>query len=94
MLYRKLQLCRAVIVIWSEAYCASQWCLAELGIAINQGKLVLPVPIDTTPLPKLLSETQAHVLKAMDLREGVDGWRRLERGLEALSWRERLPWKE
>jgi hypothetical protein len=42
-LYEKLQLCRAVIVICSAAYCKSQWCLAELGMAMASGKLVLPV---------------------------------------------------
>jgi hypothetical protein len=32
-----------VIVICSAAYCKSQWCLAELGMAMASGKLVLPV---------------------------------------------------
>ena len=98
-LYRKLQVCRAVIVVCSRHYCASQWCLAELGIAIHEGKLVLPVRIDKqkdhSDLPRLLSENQAWVLEAIDLAEGsVAGWGGLERGLEGLSWRERLTWKE
>ena len=99
LLYRKLQLCRAVIVVCSPSYCASQWCLAELGIAIYERRLVLPVRIDPqadhSDLPRLLSETQARVLEAIDLHaESPAGWRALERGLEVLSWRERLTWTE
>ena len=92
-LYEKLQLCVAVIVICSEAYAASQWCLAELGIAMARGALVLPVRIDASPLPKLLSETQATKLTVIDLEQGSDaGWERLLKGLEPLSWQSRLPW--
>jgi len=99
VLYRKLQLCRAVIVVCSPSYCASQWCLAELGIGIYERRLVLPVRIDPqsdhSDLPRLLSETQARVLEAIDLHsESPAGWRALERGLEVLSWRERLTWNE
>jgi formylglycine-generating enzyme required for sulfatase activity len=93
-LYEHLQLCAAVIVICSEAYAASQWCLAELGVAMASGKLVLPVRIAAgTPLPKLLSETQATALAVIDLEQGTDsGWERLLIGLEPLSWQSRLPW--
>ena len=70
-LYEHLQLCVAVIVICSKAYAASQWCLAELGVAMASGKLVLPVRIEaTSPLPKLLSETQATALSVIDLEGG------------------------
>ena len=92
-LYEKLQLCIAVIVICSEAYAASQWCLAELGIAMARGTLVLPVRIDASPLPKLLSETQATGLSVIDLEQGSpEGWKRLQNGLKPLSWQSRLPW--
>jgi hypothetical protein len=50
---------------------------------------------DHSDLPRLLSETQAWVLEAIDLHAGSPaGWRALERGLEVLSWRERLRWNE
>ncbi len=93
-LYEHLQLCAAVIVVCSEAYASSQWCLAELGVAMASGKLVLPVRIAAgTPLPKLLSETQATALTVIDLEEGAEsGWQRLLKGLEPLSWQSRLPW--
>jgi formylglycine-generating enzyme required for sulfatase activity len=93
-LYEHLQLCAAVIVICSEAYGQSQWCLAELGVAMASGKLVLPVRIAAgTPLPKLLSETQATALAVIDLEQGAaSGWQRLLKGLEPLSWQSRLPW--
>jgi formylglycine-generating enzyme required for sulfatase activity len=97
VLHRQLRLCRAVIVVCSRRYCSSQWCLAELGIAIHEGKLVLPLRIepqaDRSDLPRLLAETQASVLPLIDLAAADStGWRALERGLEVLSWRERLPW--
>ncbi len=97
VLHQKLRLCRAVIVVCSRRYCSSQWCLAELGIAIHEGKLVLPLRIDPqadqSDLPRLLAETQASVLPQIDLAAaGSSGWRALERGLEVLSWRERLRW--
>jgi formylglycine-generating enzyme required for sulfatase activity len=92
-LYEKLQLCRAVIVICSSAYGKSQWCLAELGVAIASGKLVLPVRIEESPPLWLLSETQRTPLEPIDLdAKGLEGWQRLERGLAALSWQERLAW--
>ncbi|MFN9486093.1 MAG: toll/interleukin-1 receptor domain-containing protein, partial [Cyanobacteriota bacterium] len=98
-LYSKLELSRAVIVICSPAYCASQWCLAELAIAIDRGKLVLPVRIapreDHSDLPRLRVETQATRLEPIGLGPGAgSGWEQLERGLEPLSWRDRLVWKE
>jgi formylglycine-generating enzyme required for sulfatase activity/energy-coupling factor transporter ATP-binding protein EcfA2 len=92
-LYEKLQLCRAVIVIGSAAYGESQWCLAELGVAMASGKLVLPVRIDASAPLRLLSETQRTPLLPIDLDpHRPQGWRQLERGLEALSWQERLDW--
>jgi formylglycine-generating enzyme required for sulfatase activity len=92
-LFEHLQLSAAVLVICSEAYASSQWCLAELGVAMAAGKLVLPVRIDASPLPKLLSETQATALAVIDLEQGsAAGWRRLQKGLEPLSWQLRQPW--
>jgi formylglycine-generating enzyme required for sulfatase activity len=92
-LYEKIQLCRAVIVICSVAYGKSQWCLAELGVAMASGKLVLPVRIEESPPLRLLSETQRTPLQPIDLyANSLEGWQRLERGLAALSWQERLAW--
>jgi hypothetical protein len=92
-LYEKLQLCRAVIVVCSANYGQSQWCLAELGVAMASGKLVLPVRIEDCPALRLLSETQRTPLLPIDLNaNGLEGWQRLERGLAALSWQERLAW--
>ena len=92
-LFEHLQLCVAVIVISSEAYASSQWCWAELGVAMASGKLMLPVRIDASPLPKLLSETQATAVAVIDLEQGsAAAWRRLQKGLEPLSWQMRQPW--
>jgi formylglycine-generating enzyme required for sulfatase activity len=89
-LYEELQSCRAVIVISSKDYCASQWCLAELGVAMEKGKLVLPVRIDDSPLPKLLTETQA--IDLVPETEQVKAWSKLLSGLSQLKWQERLKW--
>lgn len=60
-----------MIVLCCEADAASRWCLAELGVAMASGKLVLPLRIASgTPLPKLLSETQATALAMIDLEGG------------------------
>ena len=92
-LYEKLQLCRAMIVICSAAYGQSKWCLAELGVAMASGKLVLPVRIEESPPLRLLNETQRTPLVAIDPDPtGLEGWQRLERGLAALSWQECLAW--
>ncbi len=98
VLNRQLKLCRIVIVVCSQRYCASQWCLAELGIAIHRGKHVLPLRIephdDHSDLPSLLSETQATVWPQIELLAGVaECWEVLEGRLKGLlSWRERLEW--
>ena len=86
-LYSQLRLSRAVIVVCSPAYCASQWCLAELAIAIDRGKLVLPVRLDPRDdlrdVPRLLLDIQATRLAPIALGPGLEtGWDGLERGLE------------
>jgi hypothetical protein len=82
-----------VIVIYSSAYGKSQWCLAELGVAIAAGKLVLPVRIEESQLLRRLSETQRSPLQPIDLgANGLEGWQRLERGLAELDWQARLAW--
>ncbi|MFN7677770.1 MAG: TIR domain-containing protein, partial [Cyanobacteriota bacterium] len=93
-LFEHLERCAAVIVLCSEAYARSQWCLMELGVAMAFGKLVLPVRVEANaPLPQLLSETQAMALAAIDLDDGsAAGWDRLLKGLAPLSWQSRLPW--
>jgi formylglycine-generating enzyme required for sulfatase activity len=92
-LYEQLQLCRAVIVLCSQSYNESIWCQAELAIAIHSRKLLLPVRIDASPLPKLLTETQATQLEAIPLdSQTAEGWQRLERGLQSLRWQDRLAW--
>jgi formylglycine-generating enzyme required for sulfatase activity len=55
--------------------------------------LVLPVRIDASAELRLLSESQRTQLLPIVLDPtGLEGWQRLERGLQALSWQERLDW--
>lgn len=75
-LYRKLRLCKALIVLCSKNWLDSKWCFAELAYAKAMGKEFFPVLIDDSPdLPKELAERQT--IKFSD----VDIWYRLRRGL-------------
>ena len=53
-----------VLVFWSRHAAASEWVAKEWQLALNNGKRLVPVPIDDTPLPDDL--LQFHAL--MDLK--------------------------
>jgi len=93
-LFEKLGLCRAVIVLCSQDYLSSQWCLSELAIAIDRGKHVFPLQLDASPLPSLLMETQGCEMRTIDFSQESDqSWRKLELSLaEHLNWRDKLHW--
>jgi hypothetical protein len=81
-LYQKLRLSRAVIALCSENFLASEWCLSEVAIAMDQGKDLIPLQIDPPlqndppgELPKLLQHIQA-----IDFRTNSEmGFQQLER---------------
>jgi len=95
-LHSQLGRCQAVIALCSAQYAASPWCMAEVGIAIDRGKLVFPIHLDERFLPLLLQDRQALPLHSIALDPAaVDGAKaRLKQGLdEKISWREKLRWE-
>jgi len=76
-LYRKLDVCSAVIAICSANSIESRWCFAEVTHARAKGKRIFPVRVDAAPLDLLLSD-----LQSIDLTSDHDaGLERLWLGL-------------
>ena len=59
VLVEKLGAVERVLVFWSTNAAGSQWVEEEFTIAIRNGKRVVPVPIDDTPLPVSLARFHA-----------------------------------
>lgn len=55
--------CAQVFLFWSEAAAASQWVMSELKMSVRAGKTVVPLLLDTTPLPKLLEQVHGVALE-------------------------------
>lgn len=76
-LYRKLRLCKALIVLCSKNWMDSKWCFAELAYAKAMGKEFFPIRIDdSNDVPSLVAERQAINLSDQNV------WQRLKKGLE------------
>lgn len=56
---RKLQECERVMIFWSANAKASEWVGREYSIALTQQKRMVPVLLDSTPLPPELSRYHA-----------------------------------
>jgi len=57
-LWKALQLAERVLVFWSKLAAESKWVKREFRFALKQGCRVVPVPIDSTPLPRDLARVQ------------------------------------
>jgi hypothetical protein len=89
-LYRRLRVCRAVIVLLSEDWLASRWCFAEVAQARALGKAIFPVRVANCGGVAVLGDVQQ-----IDLTGNPDdGYRRLADGLEraGLDPREMFDW--
>jgi hypothetical protein len=75
---KSLTKCSSVLVFWSASAAASREVKGEYEKAISLKKTVVPVRLDSTPLPEQLS--QYHGVDFRWLREG-DGARRLAAAL-------------
>ncbi len=76
-LYRKLRLCKALIVLCSKNWLDSKWCFAELAYAKAMGKEFFPIRIDdSNDVPSIVAERQAINLSDQNV------WQRLKKGLE------------
>jgi hypothetical protein len=84
-LYRQLQACDVVIVLYSAHHRDSNWCFAEIALARMGGKRVITLlidPLEGQAIPSILGEHQF-----LDLRGGADDatFARLWRGLAELG---------
>ncbi|MFM8276906.1 MAG: SUMF1/EgtB/PvdO family nonheme iron enzyme, partial [Cyanobium sp.] len=96
-LISKLRRCRAVIALCTPEYQASPWCMAELGIALDRGKLLIPLQLsEPAVVPLLLQDRQAIQLdpQALDPAASRDARESLKKTLDrAISWRDKLRWE-
>ena len=87
-LYRKLQACDVVLVLFSDNHHASNWCFAEIALARMQGKHVVTLLIDPltdlSSIPSILTEHQYLDLRKDDFSSLDKLWHGLaELGVEA-----------
>lgn len=76
-LYRKLRVCRALVVICRSHSLRSCWCFAEIAFARSEGKPIFPIRVDAVKLPPQLADVQV-----IDLHAGDKEWHlRMSRGL-------------
>jgi WD40 repeat protein len=76
-LYRRLRLCRAVLVLCSPESMASRWCFAEITHARSLGKQIFPLKVAECTVDSVLSDRQV-----IDLTQNPeDGYERLRMGL-------------
>ncbi|MEZ5536842.1 MAG: TIR domain-containing protein [Thiolinea sp.] len=73
---RKLQECERVMVFWSRNASESEWVGKEYGIALTQKKRLVPVLLDSTPLPPELSKYHAltNFMPKRPLWKRYGGW--------------------
>ncbi|HQZ64017.1 MAG TPA: TIR domain-containing protein [Planctomycetaceae bacterium] len=90
VLYERLKDCRALVVLCSPNWKASQWCFAEFVHADMSGKEIFPVVIADGDIGGIASEHQAVFVT----KEGDKAYERLFAALEArhLGPRDQLPW--
>ncbi|MEB3354774.1 MAG: SUMF1/EgtB/PvdO family nonheme iron enzyme [Cyanobacteriota bacterium] len=97
VLHSRLAQCRAVIALCTPEYQASPWCMVEVGIALDRGRLVFPIHLGEEHLPGPLQHRQAIALDeaiALDPANADDAKQRLQRALtEKISWQEKLRWE-
>jgi formylglycine-generating enzyme required for sulfatase activity len=95
ILHGTLVRCQAVVAVCSPRYGESQWCNAEVAVAMDRGKPIFPLQVGATPLPLLLQNVQAIAIEApivMAPQPEAEAKERLRLGLERrLSWRDKLP---
>lgn len=58
-----LKWCEIFCLVWSKAACRSKWVALEWENALTCGKRIVPIRIDQTQLPELLSSNVYHALK-------------------------------
>ncbi|HKY40854.1 MAG TPA: TIR domain-containing protein [Polyangiaceae bacterium] len=79
-LHNRLRAASAVIVLWSAAASRSHWVFAEIAIARNRYKPLIPLCLDETPLPSILGG-----LQAIQVRRNSADFHELMHGLERVG---------
>jgi hypothetical protein len=103
ILHQQLGLAQVLISLCTRQYEISPWCVAEVAIAVEKGKTVIPIHLADTPealmqqpLPLLLQDRQAVQVipaSAPTPEQLVEVKTRLRRTLEAkLNWRALQLW--
>ena len=80
-LRRQLKLCQALLVLCSEVWLQSQWCLAELFYARALHKEILPIKVGPCRPPAFLESLQSVDLEM----EGEEGYAKLWASLRGLG---------
>jgi formylglycine-generating enzyme required for sulfatase activity/energy-coupling factor transporter ATP-binding protein EcfA2 len=102
-LYAELDDATAMVCLCSQQYDSSPWCVAEVAIAVEKGKTVIPIQLANTadelkqePLPLLLQTRQAIQVagaKAPSQERLAEVKQRLQATLrEKLNWRDLRHW--
>src|SRR6267142_698616 len=70
--------CDVFVLIWSKEAKKSRWVDREIFLAMNQGKKIIPVILDGTPLPDALKDVKyleagTDSTLAMELLKGIIG---------------------
>ncbi len=87
-LYRKIRACRVMVVLWSQASRASDWCFAEISQARALGRDVFPLKVGEVDDHPLLFGLQFIDLTA-DVEEGYE---RLREGLRRVGVDDSFKW--
>jgi hypothetical protein len=72
-----LEWCNTLLLIWSKAAAGSRWVKLEWTNAISLEKLIIPCPLDKTPLPSILA-----YIAYIDFSNREQGLRELLRALQ------------
>lgn len=75
---RAIKNCEKLWLVWSASAKASVWVTKEYDYARQLGKVIVPCPLDDTPLPQSLASKERFSLRSPDVndRSAVDAQRR------------------
>src|SRR5688572_19828476 len=77
-LYRKLRICRALMVVCTEHSMQSKWCFAEITQARSLGKQIFPLRVAPCDVDAVLSDSEIVDFVTLGEKEAFE---RLKRGL-------------
>ena len=83
VLYQKLRQSQAILACITKSWIESKWCFAEIVSGREKGKKIIPLKMDDSPLPSILSDTQSIDLTkdTSDTKDTKDAYTRLNHAL-------------